>query len=469
VDVAASRRGPASARARDAVPPAAPAPGPRSVHVVVPGDIDDVAVPSGGNAYDRRVCRGLATTGWAVHELAVAGSWPRPDTAARASLARALAGLPDGAVVLLDGLVACGVPEVVVAAGRRLRTVVLVHLPLGDESGLAPDDAAELAALERETLHGAAAVVATSPWAARRLVAQHGLVAERVHVATPGVDPAPAARGTDGATRLLCVGSLTPTKGQDLLVEALAAVPDSVAIGTAAFGTAGNGTAGNDSAGNDSAGNDSAGNDSAGNDSAGNDSAGNDSAGNGTAAIATGAGGTGAGGTGAGDGSGRPWGCDLVGPLHRDPGYAAAVARAVQRHGLGDRVRLTGPRTGAQLDAAYAAADLLVLPSRVESYGMVVTEALARGIPVLAAGVGGVPDTLGHDPAGRVPGIVVPPAGDTAVVAALAAALGRWFGEPALREGLRRAARARCRTLDGWEVTTRCLAGVLERLRGTPG
>ncbi len=357
------------------------------MHVVVPGDIDDVAVPSGGNAYDRRVCRDLPATGWRVHELAVAGTWPRPGTAARAALARALSAVPDGAVVLVDGLVACGVPDVVVAAARRLRLVILVHLPLGDEAGPAPAPAAELAALERETLHAASAVVATSPWAARRLVTHHGLGAERVHVATPGADPAPLAPGTDGATHLLCVGSVTPTKGQDLLVEALAAIADTADLSLR---------------------------------------------------------------------------CDLVGPLRRDSAYAAALRCAIERHGLGERVQLGGPRTGAQLATAYAAADLLVLPSRAESYGMVVTEALARGIPVLAAAVGGVPETLGHDPDASVPGILVPPDD----VTALAAALRRWLGEPALREGLRRAARARRGTLDGWEVTARCLAGVLEGLPG---
>jgi hypothetical protein len=54
-------------------------------------------------------------------------------------------------------------------------------------------------------------------------------------------------------------------------------------------------------------------------------------------------------------------------------------------------------------------------------------------------------------------------------VAALAAAVRRWSGEPDLREDLRRAARARRGHLEGWEVTCRCLSGVLDRLRGTPG
>ena len=151
------------------------------------------------------------------------------------------------------------------------------------------------------------------------------------------------------------------------------------------------------------------------------------------------------------------WTCLLVGPLVRDPGHVAAVRALLARHGLAGRVRLTGPRTGPDLDAAYAAADLLVVPSRRESYGMVVTEALARGIPVLAAAVDGVPDTLGCAADGRVPGLLVPP-GD---VAALTVALRRWLGDPDLRETTRSAARERRADLDGWEVTARCLTQVL--------
>ena len=103
-----------------------------AVHVVVPDGIDDPARPSGGNAYDRRVCRGLAAIGWSVREHAVAGSWPRPDAAACAALAGVVQRIPDGAVVLLDGLIASAAPEVLVPQAGRLRLVVLVHMPLGD-------------------------------------------------------------------------------------------------------------------------------------------------------------------------------------------------------------------------------------------------------------------------------------------------------------------------------------------------
>jgi len=348
-----------------------------AVHVVVPGDVDDPARPSGGNAYDRRLCRGLRAAGLPVQEIAVAGSWPEPDDAACAELDRALAAVPAGATAVLDGLVACAVPQVLAPHARRLRLVVLVHLPLGDEAGLRRETAADRAARERACLRAAAAVVATSPWAARRLAELHGI---RAHVVPPGVEPAPLATGTDAGARLLCVGSVTPTKGQDLLVEALARIAD------------------------------------------------------------------------------RDWTCRLVGPLTRDSTHVDAVRELIRRHGLDDRVQVAGPRTGPALDAEYAGADLLVLPSRAESYGMVVTEALARGIPVLAAEVDGVPETLGRAPDGTVPGLQVPPAD----VAALAAALRRWLDDPDLRAAARRAAHDRRPTLPGWDETTREWVRVLQ-------
>ncbi|NJC70541.1 glycosyltransferase family 4 protein [Planosporangium thailandense] len=338
----------------------------RELHVVLPNDIDDPATPSGGNTYDRRVCQGLAALGWAVREHAVAGAWPRPSDAERAGLARVLAGLPDGAVVLLDGLVASCAPDVLVPAARRLSLVVLVHLPLGDES-------------EADALSAARAVVTTSHWTKARLREAYGLPADRVHVATPGVDPAPPVPGSDAGTRLLCVAAVTPHKGHDVLADALAKVAD------------------------------------------------------------------------------LTWSCVCVGALSRDPGFVARLRRRLDGYGLADRVRLVGPRTGSDLDAAYAAADLLVLASRGETYGMVVTEALARGIPALATAANGLPEAVGRAPDGSTPGILVEPAAP----GALADALRRWLTEPDLRGHLRRSALARRATLTGWAVTAVRISNVL--------
>lgn len=346
---------------------------------VLPADVDDVTFASGGNAYDRHMCEVLG-----LREVVVPGRWPTPGQDARTNLARALGSLPDGSVALLDGLVACGVPESVVPHARRLRLAILLHLPLGDETGLPPERAAELDGLERETLHAAAAVIATSAWAGRRAIDHHGLDPARVHVAPPGTAPAPLATGTDG--RLLCLASITPRKGQDVLVEALAGVAD---LG---------------------------------------------------------------------------WTCDCVGSVRRDPAYVERVHGLILRHGLANRISLTGPLPDAELRTRFGRTDLLVLPSRGETFGMVVTEALARGIPVLTSQVDALPDTLGRAPDGGVPGILVPP-GDAA---ALSEALRRYLADASLRGRLRESARERRRELEDWNQAARRLAAILDRLRGEP-
>jgi glycosyltransferase involved in cell wall biosynthesis len=151
------------------------------------------------------------------------------------------------------------------------------------------------------------------------------------------------------------------------------------------------------------------------------------------------------------------WDCLCVGSMDRDPAFVESLRRRILDDELGDRVRFAGPRIGADLDRSYASADLLVLPSRAETYGMVVTEALARGLPVVAADVGGVAEALGHGTGGIRPGVFVPPDDP----AGLAAALRAWLGDAEVRLTWRRAARARRASLSGWSSTTSVLAGVL--------
>ncbi|HEU4348065.1 MAG TPA: hypothetical protein VFR35_09775, partial [Actinoplanes sp.] len=111
--------------------------GPDEIYVVLPGTVDDPANPSGGNRYDRAICDGLARSR-SLHEIAVNGSWPRPSATVRTALASVLRDIPDKSTVLLDGLVACGIPDVLEPHARRLRLIVLVHLPLSDETGRSP-------------------------------------------------------------------------------------------------------------------------------------------------------------------------------------------------------------------------------------------------------------------------------------------------------------------------------------------
>ena len=316
------------------------------VHVIVPEGIDDPTRPSGGNTYDLRVCDELAALGWSVRKH-VAFDLPRQ-----------LARIPDGSIVLLDGLIASPAPHVLVPEARRLRQVVLVHMPLEDER-------------EREVLEAASAVITTSEWARRRLEALYGL--REVHVAEPGVDAAALAPGSADGGALLCVAAVTRGKGHDVLLGGLATVTD------------------------------------------------------------------------------LSWRCACVGSLDRAPAFADHIRRRALGVGLRDRVHFAGPRTGVALEGAYAAADLLVLASYGETYGMVVTEALARGVPVLATGVGGVPEAL------RRGGFLVPP-GDPA---AFGAALRRWLEDADLRARLRLAAAERRETLRGWDETASDVADAL--------
>jgi glycosyltransferase involved in cell wall biosynthesis len=153
------------------------------------------------------------------------------------------------------------------------------------------------------------------------------------------------------------------------------------------------------------------------------------------------------------------WHCVCVGSLDRDPAFVDSVRRRLLDGGLGHRVCFTGSRTGADLDRIYAAADLMVLASRAETYGMVVTEALARGLPVVAAEVGGVTEALGQGADGTRPGLLVPP-GDPA---ALAAALRVWLSDVELRERLRATARERRESLPAWSTTASAIASVLAK------
>ncbi len=350
-----------------------------ALHVVVPDGIEDPARPSGGNIYDLRVCNALAELGWPVQIHAVPGSWPRPDAAAYDALGGVMRRIPDGAVTLLDGLVGSTAPEVLVPQSTRLRLVALVHMPLGQRAGSNGSRMREGAVLSAAT-----SVVTTSAWARRTLLELYSLPADKVHVAEPGVDGARLSARTATAGALLCVASVVPEKGHDVLLDALSTI------------------------------------------------------------------------------TALPWRCLCVGSTTRDPAFAEKQRRRVLDDELEDRVHFAGPRSEAKLARAYATADLLVLPSRAETYGMVVIEALARGVPVVAADAGGVSEALGQGNGGLRPGLLVPP-GDAA---ALAAGLRTWLRDAEVRRTWRRAARERRASLPQWSATTSALARVLAEAAG---
>jgi glycosyltransferase involved in cell wall biosynthesis len=129
------------------------------------------------------------------------------------------------------------------------------------------------------------------------------------------------------------------------------------------------------------------------------------------------------------------------------------VRQAVAAAGLTARIEIPGtlPR-----DVAWAGADLALLPSTVEGYGMVVTEALARGIPAIVSD-GGPAEALGFATDGSRPGVVIS-AGDPD---ALTRELRRWLSDERTRKALRSSALSRRAHLQGWETTARLLREAL--------
>jgi glycosyltransferase involved in cell wall biosynthesis len=197
---------------------------PAELHVVVPGPLAQL---TGGYIYDARMVAGLRALGWRVHVHNLSGSFPEPDAVARDAMGAALASLPDGAQVLIDGLAMGGLPAPMEAHGGRLRIVSLVHHPLAEETGLSAADRRSFAERERRALAPCVGVLVSSAFTARGLEA-YGVPADRIRVVVPGTEPAPAAAGPGPGEppMLLCVASVTPRKGHDVLVAALEGVRD---------------------------------------------------------------------------------------------------------------------------------------------------------------------------------------------------------------------------------------------------
>jgi glycosyltransferase involved in cell wall biosynthesis len=323
-----------------------------AIELVVAGD---PSTQTGGYVYDRQILLGLADLGWktAVHSLDE--SFPRPTPAALRDARALLAGLPGGAVVVIDGLALAGLERVLETEARRLRVVALVHHPLALETGIEPASAKLLETAERNALALVRRVICPSQWTARALAAEYRVPAARIRVVEPGVDRRRAAAkgrsagspresresasGAD-ALNLLCVGTLTPRKGHSLLFEALAELRD------------------------------------------------------------------------------RRWHLTCAGSITHDVATVAALEKQLDRLALRSRVSLLGHLDPDALERHYERADLFVLPSYLEGYGMALAEAVARGIPVVSTTGGAIPEAV---PAAA--SILVPPGDGRALLKALATLL----------------------------------------------
>jgi len=338
----------------------------------VPGDL---ATPTGGYAYDRRIIAELSALAWRIEVVDLGDGFPYPTADTRAAACARLAALPRHPVVI-DGLAFGALPEAAAALRASHRLVALVHHPLALESGLSAADAASLRASERSALVCARHVIATSATVARLLVADYGVASGRLSVVEPGTDRVSAPpRNREGVVKLLAVGSVIPRKGYDVLVAALARLRH------------------------------------------------------------------------------LPWRLVIAGDCGRSPQTSRGLRAEIARLGLTDRISLLGAVASEQMSPLYASADLFVLPSRFEGYGMAYAEAIAHGVPVIGTTAGAIPQTVSAD-AGV---LVAPDDGE-----ALAAELQRLIASPDQRERL--AAGARAVTFPSWSEQAARFARVLESL-----
>lgn len=153
--------------------------------------------------------------------------------------------------------------------------------------------------------------------------------------------------------------------------------------------------------------------------------------------------------------AGLDWRLTIAGPLDRDPIAVAELKSAIARLGLEDRIALTGALNRQQIASAYAAADVFVLPSLFEGFGMVLTEAMARGLPIVCTTGGAAAETVPDGAAIKVPPGAVGP---------LTEALRQVIADRDLRRRLADASWEAAQHLPTWEQTARRIADLIRRV-----
>ena len=153
------------------------------------------------------------------------------------------------------------------------------------------------------------------------------------------------------------------------------------------------------------------------------------------------------------------WHLTCLGSLDRDPVTVRRVRDEIRKGRLAQRVTLAGETASrARLQRYYDEADVFVLPTEYEGYGMAVAEAIASGLPVISTPTGAIPQLVGRDA-----GILVP-SGD---VTALANALTRVLDDGKVHARLRAGARRRRSALRTWTQTVREFAAVVRKVERT--
>jgi glycosyltransferase involved in cell wall biosynthesis len=341
----------------------------------VPGEL---ATPTGGYAYDRRMTAELGQLGWRIDLLNLGEGFPWPNETTLTSARTQLLAIPAGRGIVVDGLALGVLPETASQLAGRNPLLALVHHPLALEQGLSAEQAGALYTSERASLAAVQGVVVTSTATARLVASEYGVPVQRITVARPGNDQVPLAQSSrHGVLRLLSVGAVVPRKGFDVLIAALATLTD------------------------------------------------------------------------------LSWTLTIAGDRTRDRNAAAQLDADIARHKLGNQIVALGTVSPQRLAALYAEADVFVLASRFEGYGMAYAEAVAHGLPVIGTNAGAIPDTVPLEA-----GLLVAH-GD---IPALAQALRRVIGDAGLRRCLADAARAAAPQLPTWQQSAEIFARALETL-----
>jgi glycosyltransferase involved in cell wall biosynthesis len=148
-----------------------------------------------------------------------------------------------------------------------------------------------------------------------------------------------------------------------------------------------------------------------------------------------------------------PWQLTIAGDRERSPQTAAHLDAGIARFKLAGKVKLLGAVAPDRLAELYSKADLFVLASRFEGYGMAFSEAIAYGLPVVGTTAGAIPDTVP-----TAAGVLVAPDDP----AALAGELRRLIEDTTTRRRMAEAARAAARTLPRWQDSAELFAAAIE-------
>lgn len=348
----------------------------KAVTLVVPGSL---ATRTGGSIYDRRVADELRARGWTVSIIEL-DAFVHPLAPPLQTAPGQFATIPDGSVVLVDGLAFGTMPEVVEPEARRLRFVPIIHMALSATPGLTRGEAAWLSNLERRALARAQHIVVTGARTKTIVSVMIDRFEDQVTRIPPGVDRVSTTgepRTDSSRLRLLCVANLTWGKGHDILLRSLAGLP------------------------------------------------------------------------------GRDWTLTCVGSAERDPVYADRLRLLASELGLDAHITWAGEL--ADLDTAFEGADLFVLATRGETYGMAVAEAIAHGVPVVSTRTGEIASIAGDG------GLIAEP-GDAD---AFAAVLREAVGDAGVRSRLARGVRVAAARLPTWHdagaAVDRVLSTVIAR------